>query len=663
MRVERGGGVEPCQGEAEDESEDESDQHQPDAGPAQGDRAEQTKQQPERDGRHEPDEPVVLNRERRFILPLEPIGGVVQRVGREHDASDDPDDQRHDQGTDPGADVAAREVEADRQDDADREEDAVDDAPAHRAEEPLPHEQPRPDPNEDACENGKDEGDRGERHDERDLLEDLAELGLEQLDMGIDQSERGRANVAERLAQSGRGLVRLPGRRLGRAGPGAGRRLGEPDGGVGEPDDGLGESGEGVRLGSSLRGRPRFAVWASDASTRRREHTKRRCLARARCRYGTARLPHSRMSVGTECRRVLNRYAWTMSLPTEPIGSLPRSKVLQDGMTASAAGQITPAQLDALFDDAVRDTIRRFEETGSPVITDGEQRKPSFATYPVAGLKLAGDGVVIPFEDGHTRQLPVLTEAPFRYATKAYTYLDQARPYAHVPLKQAVISASAISLMYPGDGIPGYSREAFLDDLVSEAADELRGIIARGATAQIDFTEARLSLKLDPSGGLLNAFVDLNNRVLAQLTDEERAKVGLHTCPGGDQDSTHSADVDYADLLPSLFRMNVDRFFVELAGEADHERELAVLGPLATGSRRIFVGVIDPINPRIETAEEVRDRILEAARFIDPAHLGTTDDCGFSPFGDDTSTSRDTAFAKIRARVEGTELASQALGV
>ena len=65
----------------------------------------------------------------------------------------------------------------------------------------------------------------------------------------------------------------------------------------------------------------------------------------------------------------------------------------------------------------------------------------------------------------------------------------------------------------------------------------------------------------------------------------------------------------------------------------------------------------------IETAEEVRDRVLEAARFIDPGRLGTTDDCGFSPFGDDTSTSRDTAFAKIRARVEGTDMASRELGV
>ena len=351
-----------------------------------------------------------------------------------------------------------------------------------------------------------------------------------------------------------------------------------------------------------------------------------------------------------------------MTLPTEPIGSIPRPQALIDGMSAAADGRITSEQLDALFDDAVRDTLQRFDSTGSPVVTDGEQRKPSFATYPVAGLDLAAGGVTIPFEDGHTRQLPVLTSAPFRYATYGWSYLDGARPFTSAQLKQAVISASAISLMYPGEGIEGYPREAFVEDLVREATSEIRGCLDRGAIVQIDFTEARLSLKLDPSGGLLGAFVDLNNQVLAGLTDDERSRVGVHSCPGGDQDSTHSADIDYAELLPALCRLDVGSFYMQLASEADPEPALRILGERA-GSRRIFVGVTDPIDPRIETPDEVRDRVLQAARFIDPAHLGTTDDCGFSPFGDDSSTSRDTAFAKIAARVEGTAMASAILGV
>ena len=353
-----------------------------------------------------------------------------------------------------------------------------------------------------------------------------------------------------------------------------------------------------------------------------------------------------------------------MHIPTEPIGSIPRPASLQQAMQAAAAGKLSSAELDAQYDVAVRDTIQRFEQTGSTVVTDGEQRKQSFATYPVAGLpNLKAGGVPIPFVDGHVRNLPLITAGPFHYATKASAYLDAARPYTQRQMKQAVISASVISLMYPSEGLPDYPREAFIKDLVSEATSEMKECLARGAIVQIDFTEARLSLKLDPSGGLLSAFVDLNNQVLAGLTDDERRRVGVHSCPGGDQDSTHSADVPYEQLLPTLFRMNVGNFYVELAGEADRESVLRSLAAQDIRDRRIFVGVTDPINPRIETAEEVRDRVLEAARFIDPDHLGTTDDCGFSPFGDDTSTSRDVAFAKITARVEGTRMASQSLGL
>jgi 5-methyltetrahydropteroyltriglutamate--homocysteine methyltransferase len=350
-----------------------------------------------------------------------------------------------------------------------------------------------------------------------------------------------------------------------------------------------------------------------------------------------------------------------MAIPTEPIGSIPRPPELVAGLQAAVPAD----ELEPLFDEAARDTIQRFEATGSPVVTDGEQRKPSFATYPIAGLDaLAPNGVVIPFADGHTRQLPVLTAGPFRYQTHADSYLNAAKRIATRPVKQAVISASALSLLYPADGIDGYPREAFVADLLDEAEADIRGCIDAGAhNVQIDFTEARLSLKLDPSGGLLRSFVDLNNQVLDRFTDEERRKIGVHTCPGGDQDSTHSADVDYADLLPLLFELHAGAFYLELAGEGDPERVLQIVARTAKPDQRIFVGVTDPIDPEIEAPEQVCDRILLAARHVPLDRLGTTDDCGFSPFADDASTARDTAFAKIRARVEGTQLAADELGV
>jgi len=354
-----------------------------------------------------------------------------------------------------------------------------------------------------------------------------------------------------------------------------------------------------------------------------------------------------------------------MSILTEPIGSIPRPASLIEAILASQAGTIDAAALEAAYSEALRDTIKRFEQTGSPIITDGEQTKPSFATYPLSGLtNLAPDGVIIPFADGHTRQLPRLTAAPFRYAVHAEKYVDEARRYTRLPIKQAVISASALSLLYPSAEIPNYPREEFVSDLINEAEMDIRGALNAGASCvQIDFTEARLSLKLDPTGDLLRSFIALNNRVLDRFAADDRQRIGVHVCPGGDHDSTHSADVDYSGLLPDLFQLNVGRFYLQLASEPDKKRVLAIVRELLKPNHTVFVGVVDPINPKIETPAEVRDRVLEAAALLPVPQLGTTDDCGFAPFADDTSTARDVAFSKIRARVEGTELAARILGV
>ena len=211
--------------------------------------------------------------------------------------------------------------------------------------------------------------------------------------------------------------------------------------------------------------------------------------------------------------------------------------------------------------------------------------------------------------------------------------------------------------------MPGYSREEFIDDLLREHVAEVRRCFEKGAEkVQVDFTEGRLAMKVDPSGELLASFIDLNNLALARFSPEERKKIGVHTCPGGDRDSTHSADVDYAALLPSLFELNVGNFYLSLAGETDRARVLGIIRDNMKPGQQIFVGVVAPIDPQIETVEEIRDRVLEAAKYIPAGQLGTTDDCGFSPFCDDNSTTREKAFEKIRRRVEGTALAGRLIG-
>src|SRR5450432_12991 len=340
-----------------------------------------------------------------------------------------------------------------------------------------------------------------------------------------------------------------------------------------------------------------------------------------------------------------------MKILTEPVGSIPRPAYLLDAMTAFGRQQIDKKEFSAITDKALKDTIKRFEQTGSPVITDGEQTKPSFATYPISGLQnLAPGGVVIPFADGHTRQLPKITKGPFHYSAYANSYVEKAKQLTFLPVKQAVIAVSVMSLLYPQEGIAGYTHEQFINDLLNEAEADIRRCLNSGAyNVQIDFTEARLALKLDPSKGLLKSFIDLNNKVLSRFTEEERKKKGVHSCPGGDHDSTHSADINYADLLPLLFELNAGNFYLEYAGEKDKRSVLASIKENIHPSQHVFIGVTNVLDPRVETPEEIRDTILEAVEFIPVQQLGTTDDCGFSPFADDTSTSRDRKSTRLNS--------------
>ena len=380
-----------------------------------------------------------------------------------------------------------------------------------------------------------------------------------------------------------------------------------------------------------------------------------------------------------------------MPIPTELVGSLPRPMKLQEAYEAHDQGKITFEELQAEQDKAAEDSIKRLEETGESIVTDGEQRESSFATYPLTdtlagtGLadNLAGDGQYFAiFDDGHHRQLPRLTGGPFKYKTFASEFVEKNKDIASNPVKQAVIAPSMLMLLYPlEDEIEGYSREDFLSDLVDECEKDIRQCFDAGAVrVSIDFTEGRLANKNDsrnPWTGkdMLQDFIDLNNRVLDRFSAEERKNIGIHTCPGGDMDSVHSKEVPYEKLLDHMFKINAGYFLIQCASEEDKEKVYKLCGENsredADGVAQVcFMGVINPLTPDVETAEQVKDDLVTAAKYIPVERLGATDDCGFSPFSRDEKPkhgspdfARDVAMQKISARLEGARLASEELGV
>ena len=377
-------------------------------------------------------------------------------------------------------------------------------------------------------------------------------------------------------------------------------------------------------------------------------------------------------------------------IPTEPVGSMPRPTTLQDAYAAYDAGSIDKAALEAEQEAAVRDTVERYESTGAPIISDGEQRWSSFATYPITDT-LAGTGLAPSlgpggqffaiFADGHGRQLPKLERGPFRYQNYASDSLKKSIGYAKSPMKQAVISPSMLALLYPlKDPVQGYSREEFEATLIDECERDIRQAFEAGAArVSVDFTEGRLATREDPrnpwtGAGLLPHFIELINAVMGRFDARERADIGIHTCPGGDRDSVHSADVPYNNLLPEMFKINAGYFLIQLASEREKDPVYESIGKnLRTDadgvSQMAYLGVINPGNPRVESANEVAERLIRAADFIPKEQIGSTDDCGFSPFSIDEKPNhgspdfaRDIAFQKITNRVDGTTMAAEKLG-
>ena len=224
-----------------------------------------------------------------------------------------------------------------------------------------------------------------------------------------------------------------------------------------------------------------------------------------------------------------------MSIPTELVGSLPRPMQLQDAYADYDEGKISFEQLQAEQDAAAEDSIRRLEAVGEPIVTDGEQRESSFATYPITdtlagtGLadNLAGDGQFFAiFDDGHHRQLPRLTGGPFRYKTFAAEFVEKNRAIATHPVKQAVIAPSMLMLLLPArGGAPRLLARAVprrplrrVREGHPPAASRPAPCASRSTSPRAGWPTRTTRATRGPASNMLQDFIDLNNRVIDRFT-------------------------------------------------------------------------------------------------------------------------------------------------
>src|SRR5260221_6372915 len=149
----------------------------------------------------------------------------------------------------------------------------------------------------------------------------------------------------------------------------------------------------------------------------------------------------SLVNSGNACLASESFLSLDMTIPTEPIGSIPRPQKVITAFEQHERGSLSREEFESICSEAARETGEQLEATGSPGITYGEQTKPSFATYPIHGLSNQNPGgVKIQFADGHVPHLPKLSSPPFRYKTYASSYLQASTKFTGISVKQTVIS-------------------------------------------------------------------------------------------------------------------------------------------------------------------------------------------------------------------------------
>ena len=364
------------------------------------------------------------------------------------------------------------------------------------------------------------------------------------------------------------------------------------------------------------------------------------------------------------------------------IGSWPRPRWLMSAMQERTEGRLDEAEFQSTADDAVRLAIAAQLRAGVDVVTDGEQRRESYANFVGARLEncqlIPLTDVLAMVEDPeHLRKEFEALDVPASEVRHpvAFGPLRRKRPLAVHELAFArTITEKPVKVALPGPYLLSRilwmecmvdrayaTREALAADLVHILRAEILELIAEGAAVvQLDepvLTEVVYGgVKHGPSFmcGALSEKGDVESELAfarqllsAVIRGIPRERLALHVCRGNwTPDERAALSGDYRPLLPLLASLEVGTYLLEFctprAGEMDVLRELP-------RDRRIGVGVVNPKNPRVEARDEIARRMDTAIRTFGDERVLFVPDCGFATFAHNPVASAAVAEAKLAA--------------
>jgi methionine synthase II (cobalamin-independent) len=357
-----------------------------------------------------------------------------------------------------------------------------------------------------------------------------------------------------------------------------------------------------------------------------------------------------------------------MTIRADVVGSLLRPASLVQAREALAAGRLAPAEFKRIEDKAVDEAIRLQEEAGLDVVTDGELRRYAFFGHLVEALDGFDKhgGWAIPFRGEHGEELvfkrPVVVEKLRWRHSMCAEELVYLRGRTTKPTKVTLVSSQQAAAYYDPDKSKGAyaTRDAYLADIVDFTRREVEELIRLGGT-YIQVDAPQYAALLDPAlrdgyrqrgsdpDRLIDACIEMDNAVIAA---HPGVTFGLHICRGNNQ-SLFYASGGYAPIARVFSRSRFETFLLEYDDERSGGFEPLRAVP---DDRSVVLGLVTTKKPRLESVDELRRRIDEAATFLPLDRLALSPQCGFASTMEGNRVSPDDQRAKLHRVAETARL-------
>ena len=349
---------------------------------------------------------------------------------------------------------------------------------------------------------------------------------------------------------------------------------------------------------------------------------------------------------------------------SDVIGSLLRPAYLKEARKKRDSGELTHVDFKKIEDRAVNEAIDTQLQAGLDVITDGEMRRYAFYGHlvdAVEGYDKFG-GWAIPFHDDQGNEVvikrPVVVSKLRRVRPLCEEEFVYLRAKTEHPAKVTIISAQQAAAYFDAEKSKGAypTIDTYLADLVDILKTEVEELIRLGCT-YIQIDSPQYTGLLDPSiregyrkrgndpDKLLDRCIELDNAVIG---NHPGVTFGLHMCRGNNQ-SKYYASGDYEPIASVFSRTKFNNFLLEYDDDRSGGFEPLKHVP---EDRTVVLGLITSKKPKLESKDELKQRIDEASKYVPMERLALSTQCGFASTEEGNLLTAAEQDAKLKLVVE-----------